>query len=347
MSTADTWLSSTMGERSLTLLVTGGMGFVMSNVVRHWLERNPDADCVVLDTARLDPVTDRFFGSLGDRLRFVKADVRDPSDWSVDRDGITHVVHGATITSPEQPEVQAARWFVDVNVMGTLAVLEWAQQLPGLRRLIYASSGSVYGDSAAPRRGEAVQEDHRADPRDLYAISKFAAERIVERCAASLGIDAAIVRLSTVYGPMDRSGRARTAGSVPYKLARMAVTGERIAVDSLDDGADWIHAEDVASAIVALLRRPSLEHCVYNVAYGELVPVETLLRVAGTVIPDFSYTVVEPEAATLRTRPQFHGAAWAPYDTGRLRSELDWQPGSIDSRFASYLGWLQAQQDAA
>ncbi len=321
----------------MKLLVTGGMGFVMSNLARHWLASYPEAECIVLDTTRPDRVTDRFFGSLGSRLTFVEADVRDTSDWSVDREGITHVVHGATITSPDQPEVQAARWFVDVNVMGTLAVLEWAQRLPGLRRLIYVSSGSVYGDSAAPRGGELVREDHRAEPRDLYAISKFAAERIVERCAAPLGIDAAIVRLSTVYGPMDRSGRARTAGSVAYKLARMAVTGERIAVDSLDDGEDWIHAEDVASAIVALLRRPTLEHCVYNVAYGELVPVESLLRVAGTVIPDFGYSVVEPEAATLRTRPQFHGAAWAPYDTGRLRSEVGWQPEGIDSRFASYL----------
>jgi UDP-glucose 4-epimerase len=331
----------------LTLLVTGGMGFVMSNLVRHWLERRPEAECIVLDTARPDRVTDRFFGSLGDRLGFVEADVRDTSDWSVDRDRITHVVHGATITSPEQPEVEAARWFVDVNVMGTLAVLEWAVGLPGLRRLIYVSSGSVYGDSAAPRQGEAVREDHRAEPRDLYAVSKFAAERIVDRFAASLGIDAAIVRLSTVYGPMDRTGQARTAGSVPYKLARMAVTGERIAVDSLDDGADWVHAEDVASAIVALLGRPSLEHRVYNVAYGELVPVEALLRIAGTVLPNFAYTVVKPEAATLRTRPQFHGAAWAPYNTGRLRSEAGWQPESIESRFASYLRWVQAQQEAA
>jgi UDP-glucose 4-epimerase len=260
---------------------------------------------------------------------------------------ITHVVHGATITSPEVPEVEAARWFVDVNIMGTLAMLEWARGLPELQRLIYVSSGSVYGDSAAPQRGEAVREDHRAEPRDLYAISKFAAERIVERCAPSFGIEVAIVRLSTVYGPMDRSGRSRTAGSVPYRLARMAVTGEQIAVDSLDDGADWVHAEDVASAIVALLRRPSLEHCIYNVAYGELVPVDTLLRVAATVISDFDYTVVDSEAATLRTRPRLHGAAWAPYDIGRLRSEVGWQPESVDSRFASYLHWMQAQQDAA
>ena len=263
----------------------------------------------------------------------------------MDAEGITHVVHGATITSPAQPEVQAARWFVDVNVMGTLAVLEWAQGLPALRRLIYVSSGSVYGDAASPP-GEAVREDHRLEPRDLYAISKFAAERVVERCAAALGIDAAIVRLSTVYGPMDRSGHARTAGSVPFKLARMAVTGERIAVDSLDDGADWVHAEDVASAIVALLGPPSLESRVFNVAYGEQVPVQELLRIAAMVIPDFGYTVVESEAATLSTRPQFRGAAWAPYDTGRLRSEVGWRPESIDLRFASYVRWVQAQQEA-
>lgn len=330
----------------MTLLVTGGVGFVMSNLVRHWLESYPEDECVVLDSARPDRVTHRFFGSLGDRMRFVEADIRDASVWPVDLERITHVVHGATITSPAQAEVEAARWFIDVNVMGTLAVLEWARRLPALRRLIYVSSGSVYGDSAPPRRGEAVREGHRAEPRDVYAISKFAAERLVERCAAPLGIDAAIVRLSTVYGPMDRSGQARTAGSVPYQLARMAVRGERIAIDSLDDGADWVHTEDVASAIVALLRRPGLQHCVYNVAYGQLVPVGELLRIAATAIPDFGYTVVEPEAATLRTRPRSHGAAWAAYDTGRLRSEVGWHPESIDSRFASYLRWVQAQQEA-
>src|SRR5215471_16216050 len=58
LSTADTWLSSTVIEPSSTLLVTGGMGFVMSNLARHWLESYPDADCVVVDTTRPDLLTD-------------------------------------------------------------------------------------------------------------------------------------------------------------------------------------------------------------------------------------------------------------------------------------------------
>ena len=84
----------------MKLAITGATGFVMSVLGRHWLEVHPSARLVVLDAAPLDPMAERFFAPVADRLDIVTADVTRPESWRpmFDRHEITHAVHGATIT---------------------------------------------------------------------------------------------------------------------------------------------------------------------------------------------------------------------------------------------------------
>jgi len=89
--------------------------------------------------------------------------------------------------------------------MGTVAALDWARTQPKLRRFVYVSSGSVYRNHGPDRPGEPLPEDGYVMPRRLYAISKFASELITERYAELFGLPIASVRLSSVYGPMDRA----------------------------------------------------------------------------------------------------------------------------------------------
>jgi UDP-glucose 4-epimerase len=321
-----------------TLVATGGTGFVVSNVVLRWLERDPAATCIVLDAAQLDRAAERFFAPVRDRLRFVRADVREPWEWlpPTDLAEVTHVVHGATITSSAE-----APLVLDVNVGGTVAVLNWAQKLPGLRRLVYVSSGAVYGDSGTTVGQELVSEEHAVAPSTPYAASKVSAERIIDDHRERLGLDAISVRLSTVYGPMDRHTPARTVESIPFAVARTAVRGKRITVGSLDGRGDWIHARDVADALVALLIQPRLQHSVYNVAYGQLVSVGELLRVAADAVPGVEFSVVAPERAALRCGRQRGGPAWGAYDIARLRNELGWRPTPLADAFADYVRWVR------
>lgn len=323
-----------------TLVATGGTGFVVSNVVLRWLESDPSATCIVVDAAEPDRAAERFFAPVRDRVRFVRADVREPSGWlpPIERAEVTHVVHGATITSSTAAQAPLVH---DVNVGGTAAVLKWAQTLPGLRRFVYVSSGAVYGDSGTTAGQELVSEDHAVAPSTPYAASKVSAERIIDDHRARLGLDAISVRLSTVYGPMDRHTPARTVESIPFTVARTAARGERITVDSLDGRGDWIHARDVADALVALLIRPRLQHSVYNIAYGQLVSVGELLRLAADAAPGFEYSIVAPERAALRCGRLRGGPAWGAYDIARIRNELGWRPTPLADAFAAYVGWLK------
>ena len=66
----------------MTLLVTGGTGFVMSVLAREWLDRNPSARAVILDRADLDRLAERYFAPVRDRLTVIAADIRDPSAWT-------------------------------------------------------------------------------------------------------------------------------------------------------------------------------------------------------------------------------------------------------------------------
>src|SRR5207253_2946722 len=108
----------------------------------------PSARRVVLDACPLDAAAERYFAPFTDRLAVVVADVTEPETWrpALARHAVTRIVHGATITpisrgtataAKREPEAENPDRIIDVNVMGTVAVLEWARTLPDLKRFIY------------------------------------------------------------------------------------------------------------------------------------------------------------------------------------------------------------------
>ncbi len=94
-------------------------------------------------------------------------------------------------------------------------------------------------------------------PRRLYGISKLASELITERYGDLFGLSVTSVRPSSVYGTMDRVTASRNFRHVPNRIAHLAVEGaRRVRVNTLAAVGDYIHVEDVARAIIALLRAP-------------------------------------------------------------------------------------------
>jgi UDP-glucose 4-epimerase len=176
----------------MTLLVTGATGFVMSVLGREWLDADPNARLVVLDSSPLDVTAQRYFAPVMKRMTVVTADVTRPETWraALEGRGITHIAHGATITpisrgsaaeAKREPEAENPARIIEVNLMGTVAMLEWARTLPELKRFIYVSSGAVYKHHGPDRPGEPLPEDGYVMPRRLYGISKLASELITER----------------------------------------------------------------------------------------------------------------------------------------------------------------------
>ena len=170
--------------------------------------------------------------------------------------------------------------------MGTVALLDWARTLPGLKRFIYVSSGAVYKHHGPDRPGEPLPEDGYVMPRTLYGISKLASELITERYGELFGFSTTSVRLASVYGTMDRPTASRTFRHGPNKIAHMAVAGvKRVRVNTLDAVGDYIHVEDVARAVFALLRLDRVRYSAYNIAMGHTTRLGELVKWAAREVP--------------------------------------------------------------
>ena len=331
----------------MTLLVTGATGFVMSVMARHWLERDPAARVVALDSAPLDEAARRYFAPVADRLTVVTADVTRPDTWRDALAGhdIHFVVHGATVTpisrgtvaeARREPEAEDPARIVDVNVMGTVAVLDWARAQPDLRRVIYVSSGSVYKHHGPDRPGEPLPEDGYVMPRRLYGVSKLASELIAERFGDLFGLSVASVRLSSVYGTMDRATASRNFRHVPNRLAQLSLQGRRqVRVTTRDAVGDYIHSEDVAAAIAALLDAPALRHSVYNVAAGVTTTLGELADWAG-----LQTLIVAAAEADIVQDPTLTGGMWGAYDVARIALATGWRPRPVRAAFDAYRAWL-------
>src|SRR5215467_10206406 len=288
----------------MTLLVTGATGFAMSVLARHWLETDHTARLVVLDASPLDAAAERYFAPFMKRLAVIVADVTQPETWRASLAGhrITHIVHGATITPisrgtvaevKREPEAETPARIIDVNVMGTVAMLEWARTLTNLTRFIYVSSGGVYRHHGPDHPGEPLPEDGYVMPRRLYGISKLTSEVITERYGDLFGLSTASVRPSSVYGPMDRVTASRNMHHVPHRIARLALDGaKRVRVNTLDAVGDYIHAEDVARAIVSLLRAPRLHYSFFYDAWGTTASIREIVGWVAEKVPGFCAEIV-------------------------------------------------------
>ncbi len=156
--------------------------------------------------------------------------------------------------------------YVDSNITGFVNILEQCRHR-GVQHLVYASSSSVYGDSATPP----FSEDQRVDqPRSLYAATKAANELMAHTYAQLFGLRATGLRFFTVYGPWGRPDMA------PLLFARAVLAGRPIQV--FNEGRmqrDFTHVSDIVAGILGALAHPSSEpvpHRVFNL--GNHTPVE-------------------------------------------------------------------------
>jgi len=336
----------------MTLLVTGGTGFVMSVLARQWLENAPAARAVILDAAAMDEAAKRYFAPVADRLSVIVADVTEPDTWrgALAGHNITHAVHGATITpisrgtaseARKEPEAENPGRIVEVNLMGTVALLDWARSVSGLGRFIYVSSGAVYKHHGPDRPGEPLPEDGYVMPRTLYGVSKLASELITERYGALFGLSTTSVRLASVYGTMDRPTASRTFRHGPNRVAHMAVEGlKRVRVNTLDAVGDYIHAEDVARAIIALLRAGTVRYSAYNIAIGRTTRLGDLIAWAGEKYPEFQAEITGMEDADIVQDPSRVDGMWGAYDISRISAATGWKPRPVKEAFQAYMDWI-------
>ena len=338
----------------MTLLITGGGGFVMSNLARMWLERHPDERAVVLDLGPKDAALERFWAPVAERLSYVRGSVLDAG--LLGRLGREHrpdrILHAATVTlfAPEtpdgeriaDPESDVPDTVLEVNIMGTVRVLELARTLPGLRTFVNLSSGGVYNDHGPEPPGP-LPEDGWVDPPEFYGISKYASEMIARNYGRSFGFPVCSCRLSGVYGPMDRWRPSRAFDCAPKVALHRAMEGRVIRINDTEGVGDHIHAGDVARAMIALLEKENgFDHPVYNVAQGEAVSLAGLLALCREIEPGLKWEIAPPAECDIVVDPRFKGGRWGAYDTSRLRTETGWEPMPMPRALRHYAEFIRS-----
>ena len=336
----------------MTLLVTGGTGFVLSHVVRQWLERDQARKTIVVDRAALDASAEVFFAPVRERMRMIHADVVETASWAaeVNPSEVTELVVGAAlspITSDPavSPDRDTPAETVRVNILGAARTFDWARTLPGLRRVVYMSSGVYgYGGKGAPEDPPEppIEEDEPLEPdAALYDISKATGELIARRFADVFGLSCVSVRPSAVYGPMDRHTDARMVHPLPWHMAHRAVRGEPISVNSLNASYDWIYAPDVARGIVRLLEAKAPRHDAYNIGYGRPATIADLVEGVWVAAPEFRLAETGDDRADYVQPLHMRGGVWRIRSSKRLEDEFGWRPTPHREAMAEYVRWLR------
>jgi UDP-glucose 4-epimerase len=260
-------------------LITGGAGFIGSNL----------AHALVRDGQRVR-VFDNFSSGMlenlapvRDRIEIVDADLRDYAAVRRAMQGVTYVAHQGALRSVER-SVDDPLSSDEVNVHGTMHVLMAARDTPGVRRVAYASSSSVYGDNPALPK---VEEQTPA-PVSPYAVSKLAAELYCRVFSRLYGVETVSLRYFNVFGPY-QSPESRYAAVIPlFMRAALAGTALEIHGDG-EQSRDFTYIDNVVQANRLALTTPGVAGEVFNVACGErhsLLDIAAALgRLVGRELP--------------------------------------------------------------
>ena len=242
----------------MKILVTGAAGFIGSHLSERLLHAGHDV--VALDSfdTFYDPaIKERNLARSRAVPGFeeVRGDIRDPQVYAGLPEDIDTVVHLAA-RAGVRPSIDDPQLYVDVNLRGTTLLLEFVRER-GIRRLLFGSSSSVYGDAAPVPFSE---DDPGGRPISPYAATKRAGELLVHAHGHLFGIGAICLRFFTVYGPRQRPDLAI------HKFAHLMASGE--AIPMFGDGGserDYTYIDDIVDGIEGALRLLDSHPEIYDV----------------------------------------------------------------------------------
>lgn len=248
----------------MNFLVTGAAGFLGSSLANHLATEGHQVRGVD-DLSTGDP------HALHPDIHFTRGDISDrPKLWTLlqDIDCVYHLA--ARVSVPES--ILYPRDYNLVNVGGTVALME-AMRDVGVRRVVFISSGAVYGD----QHQQPLSESAIPVPRSPYAVSKLAAEYYVRTIGDLWKIETVSLRVFNAYGP----GQHLPASHPPVilNMLRQALRGSSIVIHgSGEQTRDYVFLDDVIGAMIAAATAPNLNGQVINIGTGVETSVRELVR---------------------------------------------------------------------
>ena len=245
-------------------LITGGAGFIgaalANRLVREGHHVRALDDLSAGDPSRLDS-----------QVLFTRGDVKDvPKLWTLLQhvDCVYHLA--ARVSVPES--ILYPRDYNDVNVGGTVAVME-AVRDAGVKRVVLASSGAVYGE----QHKQPVSEQTIPNPNSPYAVSKIASEHYVSTIGALCGIETVALRIFNAYGP-GQFVPASHAPVIPQFLKQALGGGSLIVFGDGNQTRDFVYIDDVVDALFAAATASDVDRRIINVGSGQEVSINWLVE---------------------------------------------------------------------
>ncbi len=266
----------------MNFLITGAAGF-LGSALANYLAREGH------QVRGLDDLSTGNPNALFADVLFTRGDVNDrPKLWTLlqDVDCVYHLA--ARVSVPES--VLYPREYNAVNVGGTVSLME-AMRDVGVRRVVFISSGAVYGDQGK----QPLREDAIPRPGSPYAVSKLASEYYIRTIGQLWGIETVSLRVFNAYGPGQHLPPAHPP--VIPNFLRQAVRGGTIVVHS--DGnqtRDYVFLDDVVRAMAAAATAPSIQDQVVNIGSGEETSVRTLVRLVQELASSQAEVIYNPRS---------------------------------------------------
>lgn len=307
----------------MKILVTGGAGFIGSNLLDHLERAQPDWELVALD----DLSTGNAANLATSSARLVHGSILSPSDLTQAMQGVDKVVHLAAIPSVPR-SVAAPVPSHEANASGTLAVLE-AARAAGVSQVIVASSSSVYGSNPTLPKSEFDW----TRPMSPYAVSKLATEAYTIAYNFSYGMKNLAFRFFNVYGPRQAPGHAYAA--VIPQFVDAALRGEPLPVHGDgEQSRDFTYVGTVCAVIADALARSVSSNDPINLAFGTNTTLNAFIA------------LLEKQLGTSLARHQLDARVGDVRASQADSSELmaafpDVEPVSLETGLAETIGWFR------
>ena len=295
-----------------TYLVTGGAGFIGSHLVRFLLDRGGRVR--VLDdfsTGKRENLAE-----LGTKIEILEGSLSSDLDVDAAVRGVDFVFHEAAIPSVPR-SVEFPLESHESNSTGTLRLLKSAAAA-SVRRLVYASSSSVYGANPSLPKVESMP----TEPLSPYAVSKLSGEQYAVVFHRLYGLETVSLRYFNVFGPRQDPNSPYSGVVSRFIDAITSGTAPTIHGDG-EQTRDFTYVENVARANFAAIERPEAAGSVYNIGCATRVSINDLWR----VMAELSGSALEPHYAPARSGDVPHSLA----DIGRARKDLGYEP-AVDLR---------------
>ncbi|MBE7468553.1 MAG: epimerase [Anaerolineae bacterium] len=288
----------------MRFLITGGAGFI-GTALANYLARQGHTvrvldDLSAGDSANLDPA-----------IHFTRGNVEDkPKVWRL-LNKIDCVYHlAARVSVPES--VLYPQEYNNTNVGGTVAIME-AMRDAGVKRVVLASSGAVYGEQEVDKVNEALPPY----PDSPYGVSKLAAEGYVRTIGGLWGIETVALRIFNAYGP-GQAVPPTHPPVIPQFIRQILGDGSLVIFGQGEQIRDYIYVDDVVQALVAAATAAGINRQVINIGTGSGTSIRQLVGLIEKVSGRKAQTIFNPSISG--------GVSSLVADTSRARRLLDLNP---------------------